>query len=148
MSFSQAVIVPYDEYRNLLAKVKIVPKLSKPGIVQEDTSVRLDDILRYFKIQNRPVAKSLLEFFLQNQDQISWNDAFELRIDGKIIPGSNIVHLLKYILKEAIITSHQDLPLGWNKVIKKMQDMNVPKEWIKVPLKEAGENRQRSWFSL
>ena len=57
----------------------------------------------------RPKAKSLLEAFNKNPQQLTWNDEGELIINNESVPNANVFHLLPAVYKTSI-TKNKSLP--------------------------------------
>ena len=58
---------------------------------------------------SRPKAKSLLEAFNDNPQQLTWNDEGELFINNESVPNASIYYLLPAVYKTAI-TKNKSLP--------------------------------------
>ena len=86
---------PWSKY----PKVEIInPAERNVSTLQMD----VDSILQDISTKNRPFANSILTKILQHPGLISWNEKFEVSINQKIVPDSNIIQLLKYALGEKI----------------------------------------------
>lgn len=53
-----------------------------------------DTITESVSQANRPFVQSILEVIHKNPDQIRWNENFEVIIDGKLYPSTNIVKII------------------------------------------------------
>lgn len=129
------VLLPYDRYQHLLSK-------NEPGKEEQDsmTSLHAEEpldtnesatksnldaatyketlILRFPKsMQNR--VRSVLDYI---QPQVTWNDKGEVSIQGRDIPGSNIVDLLKVHLKDY----KEFYPVGKDLFRTVLCELNVP----------------------
>lgn len=112
--------------KNKMGKVK---HLEEQKTFSRDLSAYLDE----FSVGKRPLAKSIFEYLVQNPNTISWNDDFEISINDQYFPMSNVVKLVQYVLGEIIMTSERDKPQGADSFVRALNDIGVPKEWMKIP---------------
>ena len=58
-----------------------------------------EDILKFFRPNEKPFIYKLLKFLRMNGDVITWNDdTLEVNINGQDYPGSSIVDILSYLM--------------------------------------------------
>lgn len=88
---------------------------------------QIEEITGSFSKAYQNDARSLLRFMIRNGSPISWDNNLELYIDGKKIPGSNIVDLTHYVVRAR---SAQSLPEGARTLLNVLKQMNVPKEYF------------------
>ena len=182
MSFKESVILPYSlfkkcqfappeklEHENILRdstlpsdlKMKLYSQSkalsTKPTPEPEKKKADYRDenayILQLMPEKDQPFISSILTKIAARKDEIHWNTELELNIDGKPYPGSNIIELLKFVVKNLIITSDIDVPIGAKDFVNKLYDIGVPKTWIKVsfprrmPKRKKVKSTQRSQLS-
>lgn len=129
------VLLPYERYQRLLSKdephtTEQVPVTSLHAEEALDTTDSATNsnfgtskyeealILRFPKsMQNR--VRSVLEYI---QPHVTWNDKGEVSIQGRNIPGSNIVDLLKVHLKDY----KEFHPVGRDAFRTVLYELNVP----------------------
>lgn len=92
---------------------------------------QIEDIAETFTKTYRNDARQLLRFMSRPQrdgnQSFGWTDNNEVIIDGRTIPGSNIVDLTHAIVRTRAVGR---LPVGWNRMINVLKRANVPKEYI------------------
>ena len=58
-----------------------------------------EEILKFFRPNEKPFIYKLLKFLGMNGDVITWNDdTLEVNINGRDYPGSSIVDILSYLM--------------------------------------------------
>lgn len=87
---------------------------------------QIEEIVETFSKTYKPKVRNLLRFMLRDESPISWNDNYEVFIDGEKIEGSNLVDLISSLVRMRIVPS----PVGWNRVMNVLNKMNVPREYI------------------
>lgn len=166
MSFQRAVIVPLDIYQRCILdksneSINILVDKSLPsdqkmklyaqaGLREKEQSKevsspvvpRWDHILHNISDKDKPVVKAILDVINSPASQVSWEDNGELIVDGKVIVGSNLINILKYMTGNMIVTSHRDIPLGTKELLEKLTSLNVPPSWIKRKPPREGRRRR------
>ena len=167
MSFSEAIIIPYEMFRKckftrddgdspsktILTDSTLSPDVKLKLYNQQRQLQTTDDpnskkkesypkadatddtsyIVDLMPEKDQPYINSILNKIRDNSEEISWNNNMEIRIDGKPYPGSNIIQLLKYIIKDLVITRGADVPKGADNFIHKLKGIGIPKSWIRIP---------------
>ena len=83
----------------------------------------------------RPYAKSILEFIKLHPDELGYdNSNYEIRINDDFIRNSNLGKILQFLMKSAIVTREEDIPLGTYSLLTKLYDLGMPKTWVKVKI--------------
>ncbi|KAJ8320134.1 hypothetical protein KUTeg_001721 [Tegillarca granosa] len=149
------VLVPYDRYQRLTSfkpdqevkyldaqqnvkKLKIqseniIPKTEPEVKILETLSI--EDILVAIPNNVRNKARALLNHLRKH---LKWNDRGEISADGHIIPGSNIVDLVKASVKE-----YKDFkPVGLELFNKVIHDSNTPLSLLATSNKQIGSGLQ------
>ena len=75
----------------------------------------------------------ILKYLKENKEKISWNDNLELELDGQTVRDSDLIKLLRFVTGSLTITSAADIPLGATEFVNALEDIGVPKTYIKVP---------------
>lgn len=116
--------------------------------VEDDPKVLLKDIPK----EKIPLATSILSF-IKDSDEISWNQKFEVIIDGNTIQDSDIRKIIQYYVGEIIVTdARHDVPIGANILKEKLEIIDIPFTWFKlIPRRSSrGQKEQtgkgRRWF--
>jgi len=92
------------------------------------TSVALvDEVVETFPKSYKPDARNILKAMARRGNQISWDADGTVYVKGEKIPESNIVDILHNIVR---IRKVETKPVGWEKVMKAMKEMNIPREYI------------------
>lgn len=100
-------------------------------------------IVQVMPEKDQPFASSILSKIDSREDEISWNNKLELLIDGKQYPESNIIELLRFVLKNLIVSSDMDIPKAAKEFVDKLQEIGVPKSWIKVSFPRRAPKRTK-----
>jgi hypothetical protein len=112
-------------------------------VFQKPSSMQLDHIINSLSEKERPFAVSILGIIHKYPDQVAWNNNGEIIIDGKTIPGTDIVKLFQYITKTLIITKQEDIPLSGEVFYKKLLEIGVPDSWVRIHLPKRASNRKK-----
>ncbi|KAJ8313160.1 hypothetical protein KUTeg_009287 [Tegillarca granosa] len=143
------VLVPYDRYQRLTAlkpgvkhtqedvkRLNVQPEVIIPEsepemkILAEDRP-NIEDILVAVPVNIRNKARALLNHLRKH---LKWNERGEISVDGRIIPGSNIVDLIKVSVKE-----YKDFePVGLESFSKVIYDSNAPLSLIAPSKRQIG----------
>lgn len=107
--------------------------------LREDTSYIVDTLPEKYQ----PYVRSILEKIKENSNEIGWNEDLEIRINGKPYPNSNIIHLLKFIMKNLIVTNETDKPIGASDFVQKLKDIGVPRSWIRVSFTRQSSRKSK-----
>lgn len=93
-------------YIQTLQKYVIFPNVNsvKPLIEQEpeqqisEDNIKIENkILESVPLKYKSIAQNILDFLKKNK--ISWSERKEVLIDNKIIPGSDIIQLVNFLLR-------------------------------------------------
>lgn len=105
---------------------------------EEDLKIILNDM----PDSKKPLASSIINFMRETKD-ITWNSQFEVAVDERIIPNSDIRKILQFLVGEVIYTSGKlDIPKGAATVKEKLEILEVPPSWLKhVP--RSSKRKQR-----
>lgn len=159
-----AKIKLYNQHKRLYFDKKQKPVIVKQAKVTETPHQRfskendISSILQSFALKTRPFVNSILRKFLHNEDVITWDSNMEVIIDGVQYPESNIIELLKYIMGSKVVTSEEDIPIATDVFLDAIENLNIPKSWVKIPKKNPPRssttsstrrpNSSSSWISL
>ena len=81
---------------------------------------------------NKPFVQSILEVIKPRPNEISWNDKFEIILNGRLLPETNIIDLIQFFMKETVVTNdNRDVPLNAFEIYEKLLELGIPKTWIK-----------------
>ena len=126
-----------QQYYNTLKRYQHVYKetYDKPvsvKVVDEDKQllgklpVSEVDLVNRLPKPKRQSAKLLLKY-VQNNPNISWNNANELVLKGRRVPGSNIYDLITDISKDG---RNRAPAIGWEEFTTSLIQQNIPKEAV------------------
>lgn len=116
----------------LYTQAKHLSKKSAKELEPNNKQHENDYIVQLFPEKDQPYVSSILNMIDGRKDEIGWNDALELVIDGTTYPNSNLIQLLKFLMKSLIVTREADIPTAAKELLAKLEDIGVPKSWIKV----------------
>lgn len=91
--------------------------------VVKDASIQ--HILEHVSYRFKKNAELLLNRMLHAKDITSWNDRGEFIYKGNIIPGTNIVDLIRSATQCTALPKEK-IPHGWSNFIHAMAELNVP----------------------
>lgn len=120
------------------SRVKVITETEEEEQKKYRFSVQdLENILQDISIDKKPLASSILNF-IKDSDEITWNDNFEIIIDGKILPESNIKRILQFLVGEVVYTDRRlDVPPGVKAVREKLKILGIPLSWLKQTPKQS-----------
>ena len=107
----------------------------KPKFPPSQTDENESTILTMARVvpeEDRPILENILKRIYAHPDIIRWNSNLEVILDGVIYPKSNIVDILKFIMKRQVIENNKGAPFGGKEFVDNLLKINVPKDWIKV----------------
>ena len=138
------VLVPYDRYQSLVSgqakhesvttptidpvqsikdQTVLVENESEEKLAADSANDRVENLIRHIPKVMRGRARSVLSYILP---YVSWNDTGEVSIKQRLIPGSNIVDLVKAHLKD-----YKDFrPVGKDAFREVLIELNVPKSLL------------------
>ena len=106
----------------------------------------VDFILSHFSFKLKPTVYILLKYIQDSKGIISWNDNLELELDGKTVPESDLISLLRFVTGSLTITSAEDIPKGGEEFANALDNIGVPKTYIKLPRRSARQpSSSKGW---
>lgn len=166
MAFQESVIIPYTLFKqcqldkpqsseeekllrdttipsDLKMKLYAHKKASVPKNtpVEEEPQSDVQFIVDLMPIKDQPFVGSILEKIKSRSNELHWNNNLEVTIDKKFFPDSNIIELLRFCMKNKVVTSHIDIPIAAHEFIDKLLEIGVPKPWIKVSFRRRPPKR-------
>lgn len=139
--------LPSDLKMKLYSQSKALVPTNDPEMetsargVDKETIDDIDYIAQLMPLKDQPYVSSILSKIKSRPDEISWNDRLEAKINGRLLIGSNIIDLLRFVMKNTIVTRATDIPTGARDFINKLYDIGVPKPWIKVTFPTKHQRR-------
>lgn len=131
----------YHQHKKL---IPVESGVQKVEIIEQKTPVKhqlaadVDSIVQEFSSKKVPPVRSILDKILQNRDNVRWNEKLELIINGSVLPGTNIIDVLRYAVGETVLTSDLDVPLGAKSFLRTLKDIGVPGSWLKKKSAQVG----------
>ena len=95
-------------YNDILRKSGVYEKKRRARRVQKKDKLAKKEILKHFKKSKSKKVKQILSG-IENQKNITWNDAGNLVLDDRAIPSSDITELLR----SAVVKKEPTIP-GWS----------------------------------
>lgn len=94
----------------------------------------LDDyILSHFSLKLKPTVYIILKHIRDSRGVVDFNENRELVLGGNTIQDSDIISLLRFVTGSLTITSAADIPLAAEEFVQALEDIGVPKTYIKLP---------------
>ncbi len=89
-------------------------------------------IIDSVKTVDKPTVKSILDKIRESKNAVSWTKNFEIVLNGNVIPNTNIVKIMQYLMKSKVVTNEKDVPTATSEFYQALIDqVNIPKAWIK-----------------
>ena len=151
MSYQESLIVPLETYRKLCRKEEEKPSLLNDDDIPSDLKMKLfdlgqwrsgkrqsredsppgSDLLEKMQAEGRhPFARKIVDRYLvKNSRTIAWHPVtYEIIIDGKLMPKTNIIRSLQYLLKPEGMNYVR--PPGTDTLRAKLVEVGVPEGWM------------------
>lgn len=101
----------------------------------------IERIVSRMQIEDQPFVKSIIENYInKNQDSISWEKDFEIKVGKKIFPKSDIIKTFQFLMTKPSIEKNEKIPPGTIEFGNKLIELGVPQSWIKTKLTRNGGN--------
>ena len=84
-----------------------------------------------FHNDDKKTIDAILNTIASNVHELSYNKDYEILIDRRVLPTSNIKEILNYILNRSILTKSSDVPLGALHFYEKLLKLGFPQALIK-----------------
>ena len=84
--------------------------------------MKMEEVLRLLPHDVRGIGEEVLNAMICGPKVLSWTDKLELRIMGDVVPGTNLVHLLEYILYPE--EEDSEPPRGFEQFLKGLKKSN------------------------
>lgn len=158
MSFARSVIIPLSVFEkcnfnketdNILTNENL-PSSEKMMLYQQkfmrkrknekgqklidappDTTPFSEDILTLMPSQHRPVVENIIKIIKKHPEDVRWNDNYEVILNNRLLPDTNIQDILHYLLNTKVITSSADIPPGMERVKEALVNIDVPSTWFR-----------------
>ncbi len=96
-----------------------------------DTTPFSEDILTLMPSQHRPVVENIIKIIKKHPEDVRWNDNYEVILNNRLLPDTNIQDILHYLLNTKVITSSADIPPGMERVKEALVNIDVPSTWFR-----------------
>ena len=93
--------------------------------------------------KDQPMVTSILDKIIANPEHLFWNNNFEITLDGKFIPLSNIIDIMQLMMKNRVVTSDRDIPIATKQVVQKLLEIGTPRSWIKATFQTRKSHRKK-----
>lgn len=111
------LVVPEPKIDQENEKLEVV----EPDLEVADPKV---DILSTVPVKFKKIAKNITSFLQQNY--ITWNEKQEVFIDNKVVPGSNIIQMINFLLRK-----RKRRPKAFDKFQEELRRLKFPEEFVK-----------------
>lgn len=107
------------------------PKKQLSSKISDSKEQKIDTVVNSFQIENQPFVRSILTRYVErNKQQLDWDDnSKEIIVDGEYRRGTNIVSILKHLMRES---KDRAAPSGSVEVKKILLNIGVPLEWFVI----------------
>ena len=120
----------YDRFhrdeRKMNTQTNATPNRSK-SVERYDSQA----VVNRSQVEHQPYVKSIMELYIdEHQHSISWNPStFEIMFDGKVVPKTNIVNSLQFLMNPKTI-GYDEPPPSTMELKRRLLQIGVPKTWI------------------
>ena len=125
----------------------LIGKKEEPTLKTEAKTWDYATMARVVPEEDRPILENILERIEAHPQIIRWNKDFEVVLDGVTYPRSNVVEILKFIMKKQTIENNVGAPFGAREFVDNLLKIKVPKEWIKVTFKRKSKRKKGAFMS-
>ena len=126
--------IPTDRKMKLYAEAISKKRLRKEKgeethLDDDDEEAAPNHIELNFPMKDRPLIKSIVDFIHRHRAVVGWDEKDNsLVIDGRIIPDSDILDVLRYFTNSKLASEQ---PTGLREFYETLIDLGLPSEWIK-----------------
>ena len=108
--------------------------------------MKMEEVLRLLPHDVRGIGEEALNAMICGPKVLSWTDKLELRIMGDVVPGTNLVHLLEYILYPE--EEDSEPPRGFEQFLKGLKKIELDSQWVRnAGVIEELDNNEDGWVS-
>ena len=141
--------VPTDRRMKLYAEAISKKRLRKERYDDDNDDDDDNEVAEHielnFPVKDRPIVRALVEFIHRHRDVIGWRETDNsLVINGRIIPNSNILNVLRYFTSNSR-TDSGVYPVGAREYYETLIDLGLPTEWIRrrPAVRASGRSKAR-----
>lgn len=165
MSFAECVVIPVDTYRrNCIAKgtagtilsqnipsdlkMKLFDQEKQLGAAHNGMDDRLSWVVDQFRLTEKPLVRQILVNYIdKNRHIVSYDqESLQLLIDGNIVPNSNFVKCLQWLLGAETDYSGPS-PNGADLLKVKLLGLGVPATWLRSEVSPVRTDREQVIFN-
>ena len=115
------------------------PKFPK----QEENESVITKMARVVPEEDRPVVERILEQVQAHSRVLGWTDDYELVVNDLVYPKSNILEILKFIMKKQVVQNYKGIPFGTKDFVDNLVDViKIPKDWIKTTFIRSSKRKR------
>ena len=108
--------------------------------------MKSEDVLQLLPRNVRGIGEEVIDAMVCGSDVLSWNEKLELFKMGEAVPGTNIVHLLEYILYPEEEDSIP--PRGFDQFLDGLKKIELESQWVRnASVIEELDNNEDGWDS-
>ena len=108
--------------------------------------MKMEEVLRLLPHDVRGIGEEVLNAMICGPKVLSWTDKLELRSMGDVVPGTNLVHLLEYILYPE--EEDSEPPRGFEQFLKGLKKIELESQWVRnASVIEELDNNEDGWVS-
>lgn len=98
--------------------------------------------------RDRPIVESILTRIGDHPDVVRWNKNLEVVLDGVTYPRSNILDLLRFIMKKQLIENNKGAPFGGKEFVDALIKIKIPRDWIQVVFQRKSKRKRAGIYSV
>lgn len=118
------------------------PKWPKKQEKEEENNIT--KMARVVPEEDRPIVQRILEQVQLHPRVLGWTDKNEVAIDQVVYPKSNILDILKFIMKKQVVENNAGAPFGAKDFVDNLiNKIKIPKDWIKAKFVRSSKRKQR-----
>ena len=93
--------------------------------------------------EDRPIVERILERVRAHPRVLGWTDDYQLIVNDLVSPKSNILEILKFIMKSQVVENYKGVPFGTKDFVDSLIDViKIPKHWIKATFVRSSKRKR------
>ena len=117
-------------------------KLKLPKKEEKETVIA--KMSRAVPEEDRPIVERILEHVQAHPRLLRWDENFQVIINDVLYPKSNILEILKFIMKKQVVENNRGTPFGAKDFVDNLINViKIPKDWIKTSFIRTSKRKQR-----
>ena len=122
-------------------------KFKLPKKEEKENDIR--KMARVVPEEDRPIVERILEQVRAHPRVLGWTEDYELIVNDLVYPKSNILEILKFIMKKQVVENYKGVPFGTKDFVDSLVDIiKIPKDWIKATFVRSSKRKRGGLHSV